>query len=199
MTRQKDDEYKMTPTVYGVGYLGIGDYRARKESKGMTKEYVMWTNMLSRCYGKPYRDNPSNPSRYAECTVCEEWHNFQNFAKWCNEQPNFGKPRYSLDKDLTEFGNTIYCPEKCYILSPTVNGVLKIVKRGTTPDLPVGINVHHGQYCANLEGNSFYSRDLDAVTSWYTQKKKDKIFQVLTKHQNEISEAIYQNLLNWAP
>ena len=95
MAKERDDEYKMTPTVYGIGCLGIGDYKARKESKGMTKEYVMWTNMLSRCYGQPYQDNPINSARYAECTVCEEWHNFQNFAKWCNEQPNFGKPRYS--------------------------------------------------------------------------------------------------------
>lgn len=199
MTKERDEEYKMTPTVYGVGYLGIGEYRARKESKGMTKEYVMWTNMLSRCYGQPYRDNPINSARYAECTVCEEWHNFQNFAKWCNEQPNFGKPRYSLDKDLTEFGNTAYCPEKCYILSPAMNSLLKMVKTGERSDLPIGVNVNWNQYCANLGGKTFYSKDLNEVVNWYTERKKDKIFEVITKHQNEIPEVIYNNLLNWAP
>ena len=199
MTKQKDDEYNMTPTVYGVGYLGIGEYRARKEIKGMTKEYVMWTNMLSRCYGQPYRDNPINSTRYAECTVCEEWHNFQNFAKWCNEQPNFGKPRYSLDKDMTEFGNTVYCPEKCYIIAPKVNSAVKMLEWKADADLPRGVYKTKGCYSSHVQGKSKFSSDITVLRDWYVEKKHQHVVQIANDYKCEITEAIYQKLLNWAP
>lgn len=200
MAKERDDEYKMTPTVYGVGYLGIGEFRARKESKGMTKEYVMWTNMLSRCYGQPYRDNPINSARYAECTVCEEWHNFQNFAKWCNEQPNFAKPRYSLDKDLTEFGNTLYCPEKCCIVAPRVNSIVKMLEWKIDSDLPQGVYRHGGGYSSQYRGECKYSsNDVSELHNWYIEKKLEYLTQIAEDYRHEITEVIYQNLLNWAP
>lgn len=199
MTKQKNDEYKMTPSVYGVGYLGIGDYRARKESKGMTKEYVMWTNMLSRCYGQPYRNNPANPARYAECTVCEEWHNFQNFAKWCNEQSNFGKPRYSLDKDLTEFGNTVYCPAKCCILAPKVNSAVKMLQWKKDTDLPRGVYRIWSRYQIQINGKSSTYEDPESAGLSYKIKMKEQLTAVAEQYRHEITETIYNNLLNWAP
>ena len=33
-------------TVYGVGYIGIGEYKTK------TKQYEHWQNMMSRCYNK---------------------------------------------------------------------------------------------------------------------------------------------------
>ena len=35
--------------------------------------------MIIRCYSNNYHQR--EPS-YKECSVCEEWLNFQNFAKW---------------------------------------------------------------------------------------------------------------------
>jgi hypothetical protein len=193
------DKSRLEPTVYGIGYLGVGEYKTRRTSKGMTNEYVMWTNMLSRCYGKPYQNNPANPARYAECTVCEEWHNFQNFAKWCNEQPNFGKPRYSLDKDLTEFGNTVYCPEKCYIVAPKVNSAVKMMEWKRDTDLPQGVYRHGGCYSSHAGGKSKYSSSVDILRTWYVEKKKEHVVQTATEYRYEVTEAIYNNLLNWAP
>lgn len=199
MTKQKDDEYKMKPSVYGVGYLGVGKYKAREESKGMTKEYVMWTNMLSRCYGQPYRDNPINSARYAECTVCDEWHNFQNFAKWCNKQPNFGKPRYSLDKDLTEFGNTNYCPEKCCIIAPKVNSAIKMLEWKRDSHLPKGVYKNGNQYQIKVGGVSSYYPDEVIAKYAYISKRKEHLKVIADSYRSEITEAIYNNLINWAP
>ena len=193
------DKSRLEPTVYGVGYLGVGEYRARSEKKGMTKEYVMWTNMLSRCYGQPYRDNPYNSLRYAECTVCDEWHNFQNFAKWCNEQPSFGKPKYSLDKDLTEFGNTVYCPEKCYIVAPKVNSVIKMMVWKRDTDLPRGVYRKHTGYRIKVNGNCSYYQDMQIAAQSYKTQMKEQLGIVAEQYRHEIPEIIYQNLLNWAP
>ena len=65
--------------VYGVGYLGVGEYKSRGEDGKQTKVYQAWTNMLKRCYD-PYYIN-KYPT-YINCYVCELWHCFQNFAKW---------------------------------------------------------------------------------------------------------------------
>lgn len=197
MSKEEDNPKR---TVYGMGYLGVGDYKAGSGEKGMSKEYILWTNMLSRCYGKPYRNNPSNPQRYEDCTVCEEWHNFQNFAKWCNEQPNFGRFRYSLDKDLMEFGNTVYCPSKCCILSPSVNSAIKMVTWKQESDLPIGVHRHtSGAYQSSLKGETKYSSDSAALSVWYVEKKKKVLRELAETFKEEIPEVVYDNLTNWAP
>lgn len=194
------DEDKLKRTVYGVGYLGVGNYKARKDPQNMTKEYILWTNMLSRCYGKPYRNNPKNSPRYEDCTVCEEWHNFQNFAKWCNEQPNFGKFKYSLDKDLTELGNTVYCPEKCYIVAPVINAAIKVTSWKKDSHLPLGVFLHpDGKYQARVGRESKYSSCPKETAAWFLKKKKEYLTKLATEYKHEISEAIYQTLINWAP
>ena len=66
----KDPYY---PSVEGLGYLGVGTY------KPTGKVYKTWHNMIIRCYSNNYHQK--EPS-YKECSVCEEWLNFQNFAKW---------------------------------------------------------------------------------------------------------------------
>ena len=41
----------MRPTIYGVGYLGIGKHRSGSHGRP-TKEYTLWIGMLNRCYGE---------------------------------------------------------------------------------------------------------------------------------------------------
>ncbi|WP_255314032.1 hypothetical protein [Salmonella enterica] len=48
-------EALMRPVIHGVGYIGIGQYRTyvpyTPETYGQrTKEYVLWQNMIARCY-----------------------------------------------------------------------------------------------------------------------------------------------------
>lgn len=193
------DKSRLEPTVYGIGYLGIGEYKARDGGKEKTKEYIKWISMLSRCYGKAYRSNPMNPKRYEDCTVCEEWHNFQNFAKWCNEQPNFGRPRYALDKDMIEFGNTVYSPDKCWIISPAVNSIIKMVSWKKDSDLPTGVYRSDGCYSSVIGGKSKYSQDVEELSRWCCGIKKEKILKIAQDYQQEIPEVMYFNLINYDP
>ena len=62
-------------TVLGIGYVGIGKF----SRKANLSSYKMWYHMLERCYSKSYIETNST---YKDVVVCDEWHNFQNFAKW---------------------------------------------------------------------------------------------------------------------
>jgi len=104
----------LKPTVSGVGYLGDGKYKVSIKGK-MTKAYCCWKDMLKRCYvGEHLQKCPT----YRGCTVVEEWHNYQNFAKWFEDNYIEG---YELDKDIMVEGNKIYGPDTCMFVSHKVN------------------------------------------------------------------------------
>lgn len=107
------------PSIAGVGFLGVGKYGAnRLNGKGHHPDYVKWCSMISRCYSD--RAKVKSPS-YADCFVCDEWHNFQNFAEWFHlNYPLDGKD-YQLDKDLKISGNKEYKPEACSFVSHKLN------------------------------------------------------------------------------
>lgn len=104
----------MRPTVLGVGYIGVGIFSSGT-SKCMTSEYEAWRGMLRRCYDlKHHKTHPT----YKDCTVCSEWHNFQNFAEWF--VPRY-KEGFELDKDGLVKGNKIYSPTRCQVISKSEN------------------------------------------------------------------------------
>ena len=95
------------PSVYCVGYYGVGDYNARINGK-IAPEYDVWRSMIQRCYDKKTQEK--HPT-YKGVVVCEKWHNFQIFAQWYNENcPRIEGVKLQLDKDLLqqEEDNKIY-------------------------------------------------------------------------------------------
>ena len=59
----------MTPSVYGVGYFGIGDYKSRDENGKLIKCYDRWCDIHRRCYDpKWHKKQPT----YENCKVCQK-------------------------------------------------------------------------------------------------------------------------------
>lgn len=105
----------MKRTVYGVGFIGVGVHSSGTGVGGIhSKQHVIWHNMFKRCYGGDY------PS-YSDCTVCDEWHNFQVFAEWYNNNLPLDGNKYDLDKDIKVKGNRVYHPDFCLFVSPFIN------------------------------------------------------------------------------
>jgi hypothetical protein len=102
-------------TVFGVGFIGYGEYSTRD-----IKAYKCWNRMLERCYSE--RWHKSKPT-YIGCKVCEDWHNYQVFAKWYFENHPQDGGDYHLDKDLGCYGmnGKIYSPETCIFVPPEIN------------------------------------------------------------------------------
>ena len=109
-------------TVFNVGYLGVGRHKIQyPETMTNTKVYMSWKNMLDRCYCERHKEK--NPCYFEISTVCEEWHNFQNFADWYEEHEYETDGRLHLDKDIKYPGNTVYSPQTCLLTPQKINVV----------------------------------------------------------------------------
>lgn len=114
----------MTPKYYGVGYIGNGCHSTIENTRThqRTRAFILWHNMLARCYmttkGKQYFKG------YKGVTVCERWHNFQNF---CNDLPKLhgynkwkdNPGEYELDKDYSH--RRIYSADTVAFISTEEN------------------------------------------------------------------------------
>lgn len=106
---------KLIPIVCGIGFIGDGKFSTKDKNA-----YKCWGNMLERCYDEKFQ--AKNPT-YKGCTVCDEWHNFQNFAKWYEENYPKNGGIYQLDKDLSCYGERgkLYSPETCIFVTAQTN------------------------------------------------------------------------------
>jgi hypothetical protein len=100
--------------IFGVGYCGVGRF---KQSVGGKKSsaYSAWYNMLLRCYSDKHRDRYPT---YSDVYVCDDWHNFQTFAEWYEDNK---VSEMELDKDIKVAGNRIYSPDTCMFVSQGEN------------------------------------------------------------------------------
>lgn len=127
------------PSLLGIGYIGVGDYKTCINTKE-TLVYKYWKGMLRRCYDKDY--HKKEPT-YTNKQVCEEWHNFQNFAKWFDDNYYECNDGYvmELDKDILIKGNNIYSPATCIFVSERIN-LLFAKRQSKRGKYPIGVSYH---------------------------------------------------------
>lgn len=112
-------------TVFGIGYYGVGNFAARKNTV-KTEEYIKWFSMFNRCYNeKVHMQLP----QYKGCSVAEEFHSFQNFAEWYRKKIYPSEYKLELDKDLLIDGNKIYSPSACCFLPKEINTTLNTKRK----------------------------------------------------------------------
>lgn len=182
------------PSVCCTGFVGVGDFKVLSEGK-MSVEYVRWMNMIKRCYSNNF------PS-YKETTVCKQWHSFQNFAKWFDENYN---PKtmegWHLDKDILVKGNKIYSPETCCFVPQEIN-TLFVKNDALRGNLPIGVSRVRGGFLADCRG---YNRDNrlgihttpEEAFKAYKDFKEQYIKELADKWKQLVSEKIYKRLVDY--
>lgn len=187
------------PTVYGVGYFGVGKYKAREvpEHHKKTKAYEVWRDMIRRCYSE--KSLAINPS-YKGCTVCDEWHNFQVFAEWYVNQEFYGLG-YQLDKDILVEGNKVYSPETCALVPREINVLLNDNSK-TRGKYPLGVTKLNNNYLVQVSINGKNKRvgrydTPEQAHEVYKKHKELQVKDVANQWKNLVDIRVYNKLLNW--
>ena len=190
------------PRTCGVGYLGEGKYKTKENGK-TTINYNMWHGMFNRCYS-----NYKNDESYEGCEVFKSWHNFQNAAKWIDEN-YYEVPgeKMCLDKDILFHGNKIYSPETCLIVPERIN---KLFTKSTKSrgEYPIGVRERRNRliaYCSITENNKtkqvnlgrFPLHQVEEAFLTYKRFKENYIKQVADEYKNSIPDKVYQALYNY--
>lgn len=181
-------------SVFGVGYLGVGDKKQAVNGK-TTKTYKTWKNMLKRCYCPKTQ---SNNRSYIGCSVHEDWHNFQSFAEWFDDQ--YKEDGWQLDKDLLVEGNKIYSPSTCSLIPRQINTLL--IKPIRAKDLPVGVSrkklLYQSQLsvCGKNIALGLYGTAIEAFTAYKTAKET-YISDIANKYREVIAANVYESLINY--
>ena len=118
-------KYPYFKSLYGVGFIGEGKYKTKIDGK-TTLQYQVWKNMITRCYSKKYQENQPT---YKGVEVCKEWHNYQIFSEWFDENYIDG---FCLDKDLLSKEKKIYSPLTCIFIPSSLNNFIANNRRTNT-------------------------------------------------------------------
>ena len=190
------------PSVFEIGFVGIGEYKPSENGK-MSGCYTHWFSMMTRCYDSKHHEK--HPT-YIECTVCKEWHNFQVFALWYEE--NFyeiGNEVMQLDKDILVKGNKVYSPDTCIFVPQRINKLF--TKRDNDRgEFPVGVTFYKGNtskkymaYC-NVNGKSKYLglyNTPEKAFEVYKQFKEAYIKEVADEYKDRIPKELYDAMYAW--
>jgi hypothetical protein len=187
--------------VFGVGYVGEGPFLSKKPGNRKYPEYQTWSNMIMRCYRDTYQ---ATHTSYIGCSVDPEWHNYQNFAMWWNE--NFYKipeERMDFDKDILFKGNKVYAPENCCIIPHRIN-LLFVTRKSQRNGTPVGVSKSKsGTFHATcgidsgvVENLGTFSTSEGAFTA-YKERKERNIKEVANRYRQYLPDKVYCALQNW--
>ena len=188
-------------TIYNVGYIGEGYYKLITHKN----IYKHWSSMIRRCYAD--NKNKFNPT-YKDCSVCEEWHNFQNFGKWFDENYyTIENETMALDKDILVKGNKTYSPETCVFVPQRINSLF-LKRNKSRGKYPIGTsyNKRDKKYesCCHMYKNNRYTRhaigNFDTPTEAFTAYKTFKeqyIKQVANEYKDKIPKKLYDAMYRY--
>ena len=174
-----------------VGYLGCGPFNTKMQV------YTVWRNMILRCYGQKTQETRQT---YKQCQVCEDWHNFQNFAKWYVQNK---VEDWFLDKDILQKGNKLYAPEYCCFVPREINSLFTKTNalRG---DLPIGVS-YNKQTCKYMSCIHKFDKNyhlglfetIDEAFQKYKEEKEEYIKYVADKWKDKLKPEVYQAMYNY--
>ena len=192
------------PRVYNIGYFGEGPYKAGSPGN-MTKEYDTWHSMMSRCYDTKLH---IKYSAYKDCSVCDEWLNFQKYGKWFSKNYyEIPGEKMCLDKDILIKGNKIYSPNTCVFVPEKINILFTKhdTKRG---NYPIGVIWHERDKVfearCNIQEDGAIKRkylgrfnNAEEAFSIYKRVKEQHIKDIADLYKESIPEALYKALYEY--
>ena len=190
---------RLSPSVFGVGIVGT-KYPIRV-SGVLTKEYMLWQNMLKRCYSDSHKKQ--HPT-YEGCEVSDKFKYYEYFYDWCHKQIGFGNEGWHLDKDLLTKGNKVYSENVCVFIPAEINTLL-IKCTASRGDHLIGVfwnkrdKVFVAQVSKNKTGSEHlghFNTEIEAFNV-YKQAKENYIKGLANKWKDRIDDRAYNALMSY--
>ena len=188
-----------SPSVCSVGIVGTKYLSTINDVK--TKEYMLWQNMLERCYSDTYKKKNQT---YIDCEVSDKFKSYEYFYEWCCNQIGFGVDGFELDKDLLIKGNKVYNESTCVFLPKEINSVLtkSTATRGkhligvywsaTNKAFVARVNKNKG----GSEWLGSFNTEVEAFNA-YKEAKESFIKELANKWKGQIDKRAYEALMNY--
>lgn len=181
----------MRRSVYEVGYVGDGCYSYKTHPLAHRR----WTHMMTRCYSEEYLNKKTS---YIGCSVCEEWHNFQKFAQWFEENYyEVDGTIIEVDKDILIDGNKVYSPETCCLVPRELNNLFQ--KKGDDNGLPTGVQqLQNGKYRARYGAKHIgVFKSISEASQAYQEYRLKRICELERKYHDALSFKVSEAILQW--
>lgn len=171
-----------------VGNFNYTDLRRKARSK--------FKSMVHRVLG-----GSSKYRAYKDCTISENFLNFEFFCDWCIRQVGFQENMWCLDKDLlSPQGCKSYSEDTCVFLPQEINNSMVSSDKS---NLKVGVaydaryNLYVARFSQGGENRTLghFSTEDEAFLEYKVEK--EKYYKYLArKWKGEISKKAYNELLN---
>lgn len=183
------------PSVYGLGYMGVGDYRPYL-NRVRCKAYTVWLNMLKRSYYTKY-------AYYADSTVCKEWLSYQVFAEWYYNHP-YCIEGYQLNKNIPDANNRVYSPETCTLVPQQVGNLFRkdCFLESSDSGVGTGINFTYNRYVVHIGSTEVGRyRTLELAVSARALYRAEYILALANKFKEVMAPEVYEamSLLAFQP
>ena len=188
-----------SPSVYGVGVVGT-KYPAYEYGVA-TKEYILWCNMLKRCYSAVFK---TKQLTYKDCEVSDNFKHYEYFYEWCHKQIGFGNEGWQLDKDLLVKGNKVYSENTCVFIHKEINSVLT-KRENMRGEYLIGVCWHKKDKAfvamvskskGKREWLGTFNTEIEAFNA-YKRAKESFVKEQADKWKSKIDPRAYNALMNY--
>jgi len=167
-----------------------------------TEEGRLWKGMVSRC--------KSNRPTYADCSMSQNFKDFQYFAEWCQHQIGFNSIdaegfKFQLDKDIIFKHNKIYSENNCVFVPRALNSAFCKSDK-TRGDCVIGVSIcpRNGTFratCSDPFTNKkiFLGRHGKETDAFHAYKiyKETKLKELALYYSGKLDERVINALLNY--
>ena len=187
------------PSVFDVGIVGA-KYPSTINGRN-TKEYMLWADMLRRCYSETFQKK--RPT-YKDCEASENFKSYEYFYEWCHSKIGFGNEGWHLDKDLLIKGNKVYSEDSCIFIPSEINSLL-IKRTSLRGKCLIGVywdktaKAFRAMVSKNKgkrEHLGLFNTEIEAFNA-YKQAKESFVKEQAEKWKGKIDERAYLALINY--
>lgn len=158
-----------------------------------TREYIMWLGMMQRV--------GNAVGKYANCTISENFKDFQFFAKWCHAQIGWNDlEQFQLDKDFLIDGNTEYGEDSCCLIPILINNLFSNSLRGDDTGAVWLKQCRRWQARCSRFGKQYsYGtfKTKEEAIEVYKKKKSEYVEELASIYCGRVRQEVYEKLKNF--